>query len=197
MIHKLQKIIRAIRSSPQRCQAWVREIQFVHLEGSNASKISDDISTSHMHMVILDVCTRCASTHQMLRKLSLSSFVRAHGLWNVGRALDYHDTIDSFVLRSKDLRALELSKANWESIKLVASWLKSFRSATMEMSTTKSPKLLTTHAIFQGLQDDIKGILRSLPNLVLPNLKCGLTDAHCKLSNYYYKYDKSPFYIWA
>ena len=67
----------------------------------------------------------------------------------------------------------------------------------MEMSTTKSPMLSTTHAIFRGLQDEIKGILRSLPNLVSPNLKCGLTDAHCKLSDYYYKYDKSPFYIWA
>ena len=133
----------------------------------------------------------------MLRKLSLSSFVRVHGLWNVGRALDYHDTIDSFVLRSKDLRALELSKANWESIKLVASWLKSFRSATTEMSTTKSPMLSTTHAIFRGLQDDIKMILHSLPNSVLPQIKLGLTDAHRKLSDYYYKYDESPFYTWA
>ena len=133
----------------------------------------------------------------MLRKLSLSSFVQAHGLWNVGHALDYRDTINSFVLRSKDLHALELSKADWESIKLVTSWLKSFQSTTMEMSTTKSPMLSTTHAIFQGLQDDIKTILHSLPNSVLPQIKLGLTDAHCKLSDYYYKYNESPFYTWA
>jgi len=103
-------------------------------------------------------------------------------LWNVGRALDYHDTIDSFVSRNKDLHALELSNADWESIKLVALWLKSFRSATTEMSTTKYPMLSTTHAIFRGLQDDIKDILRSLPNSVSPRIKLGLTDAHRKFS---------------
>ncbi|KAK0454239.1 hATC-domain-containing protein [Desarmillaria tabescens] len=30
-----------------------------------------------------------------------------------------------------------------------------------------------------------------------PELKKGLLDAHCKLSDYYYKYDESPFYTWA
>jgi hypothetical protein len=69
-------------------------------------------------------------------------------LWNVGRALDYRDTIDSFVSRNKDLHALKLSNADWESIKLVALWLKSFRSVTTEMSTTKYPMLSMTHAIF-------------------------------------------------
>ena len=119
------------------------------------------------------------------------------GLWDVGRALDYRDTIDSFVSRNKDLHALELSNADWESIKLVASWLKSFRFATTEMSTTKSPMLSTTHAIFRGLQDEIKDILQSLPNSVSPKIKLGLTDVHRKLSDYYYQYDASPFYTWA
>jgi len=119
------------------------------------------------------------------------------GLWDVGRALDYRDTIDSFVSRNKDLHALELSNADWESIKLVASWLKSFRFVTTEMSTTKSPMLSMTHAIFQGLQDEIKDILQSLPNSVSPKIKLGLTDMHCKLSDYYYQYNASPFYTWA
>jgi len=114
-----------------------------------------------------------------------------------GRALDYRDTIDSFVSRNKDLHALELSNTDWESISLVASWLKSFRSATTEMSATKVPMLSTTHAIFRGLQDDIKNILRDLPNSVSPNIKVGLTDAHRKLSDYYYQFDASPFYTWA
>jgi hypothetical protein len=118
-------------------------------------------------------------------------------LWNVGRALDYHDTIDSFVSRNKDLHALELRNADWESIKLVALWLKSFRSVTTEMSTTKYPMLSTTHVIFRGLQDDIKDILRSLPDSVSPRIKLGLTDTHRKLSDYYYQYDASPFYTWA
>ena len=111
--------------------------------------------------------------------------------------LDYCDTIDSFVSRNKDLHALELSNTNWESIKLVASWLKLFWSVTMEMSTTKLPMLSMTHAIFQGLQDDIKDILHSLPNSILPRIKLGLTDTHRKLSDYYYQYDASPFYTWA
>jgi hypothetical protein len=119
------------------------------------------------------------------------------GLWDVGRTLDYHDTIDSFVSRNKDLHTLELSNADWESIKLVTSWLKSFQAAMTEMSTTKLPMLSTTHAIFRGLQDDIKDILRSLPDSVSPRIKLGLTDTHRKLSDYYYQFDASPFYTWA
>jgi hypothetical protein len=57
--------------------------------------------------------------------------------------------------------------------------------------------LSTTHAIFRGLQDDIKDMLRSLPNSISPSIKIGLTDAHHKLSDYYYQYDVSPFYTWA
>lgn len=119
------------------------------------------------------------------------------GLEIPGRALDYRDTIDSFVSRHKDLHTLELSNTDWESLKLVTSWLKSFRSATTEMSATKVPMVSTTHAIFRGLQEDIKNILRNLPNSVSPTIKLGLTDAHRKLSDYYYQFDASPFYTWA
>jgi hypothetical protein len=80
---------------------------------------------------------------------------------------------------------------------MVTSWLKSFHATTTQMSTTKVPMLSTTHAIFRGLQDDIKDILRRLPATVSPSLKYGLIDAHTKLSDYYHKYDESPFYTWA
>ena len=80
---------------------------------------------------------------------------------------------------------------------MVTSWLKSFRAATTQMSTTKVPMLSTTHAIFRGLQDDIKDIIRNLPATVSPSVKFGLLDAHRKLSDYYHKYDESPFYTWA
>ena len=59
----------------------------------------------------------------------------------------------------------ELSNTNWESIKLVTLWLKSFQAAMTEMSATKVPMLLMTHAIFQGLQDDL--MLHSVPFLRL------------------------------
>ena len=114
-----------------------------------------------------------------------------------GWALDYQETINSYVTRNKEVHAFELSNADWESIKMVTSWLKSFRVATTEMSATKTPMLSTTHAIFRGLQDDIKNILRSLPDTVSPNIILGLTDAHRKLSDYYYEFDASPFYTWA
>ncbi|KAG6875145.1 hypothetical protein C0992_004996, partial [Termitomyces sp. T32_za158] len=57
--------------------------------------------------------------------------------------------------------------------------------------------LSTTHAIFRGLQEEIKLILSSLPSSAPPQLKAGLINAHMKLSEYYYKYDESPFYTWA
>ncbi len=77
---------------------------------------------------------------------------------------------------------------------MVTKWLKTFCSATMQMSMTTEPMLSTTHTVFQGLQDDIKKIIATLPMSTPPELKQGLLDAHCKLSDYYYKYDESPFY---
>jgi hypothetical protein len=62
--NQLRKIVKAVRSSPQRRQSWACEIQYVQLEGG---RISDDCSSSLM--LILDVRTRWSSTHQMLRTL--------------------------------------------------------------------------------------------------------------------------------
>jgi hypothetical protein len=115
----------------------------------------------------------------------------------IGRALDYRPAIDAFVGRKRELRDLEISEDEWNSIKMVATWLKSFRSATTQMSATKTPMLSTTHAVFRGLQDDLRTILRDLPSSVSLSIKKGLTDAHRKLSDYYYKYNESPFYTWA
>ena len=52
------------------------------------------------------------------------------------------------------------------------------------------------HTVFRGLQEDICNILSDLPDTALPSLKKGLMDAHLKLSDYYYKIDASPFYLW-
>ena len=50
---KLRKVIRAVRSSPQRCQQWYQII--------SPTKV-----VAVIHMLILDVKTRWSSTHQMM-----------------------------------------------------------------------------------------------------------------------------------
>ena len=57
--------------------------------------------------------------------------------------------------------------------------------------------LSSTHAIFRGLQEHIQQIYHDLPLSTPPRIKTGLLDTHQKLSDYYYKYDQSPFYTWA
>jgi hypothetical protein len=114
-----------------------------------------------------------------------------------GRALDFMVEIDDFIFQNDDLRHLTLSESEWESITQVTGWLKAFRSATTQMSTTKQPMLSTAHAIFRGLQDEVRNALRSLPDSTSSLIKDGLLAAHQKLSEYYYRFDLSPYYIWA
>ena len=115
----------------------------------------------------------------------------------LGQALDHHKVIDNFVAKNRELHAFELSMANWDAVTLVTKWLKSFRSATTQMSTTKRSMLSSTHAIFCGLQDDLRNSLANLPDNALAKLKTSLMKAHRKLSAYYTKLDESPYYIWA
>lgn len=115
-----------------------------------------------------------------------------------GRALDYRQAVNSFVrLDDTDLWPNLLSNAEWHAIELVTTWLKSFRSATIQISATQTPMLSTTHAIFRGLQEELRDTLRSLPDSTSPCLIKGLTDAHRKLSDYYHTFDVSPFYSWS
>jgi hAT family C-terminal dimerisation region len=151
-------------------------------------------------MLILDVKTRWSSTHQMMRKfLNSVAHSGCHSLLihNIGRALQFRNEIDDFVGRNRDLRSLELDEDEWDAIVQVADWLMAFRAATTQMSTSKVSMLSTTHAIFRGLQEHIQQIYRDLPMSMAPKIKAGLLNAHKKLSDYYYKYDQSPFYTWA
>ena len=111
--------------------------------------------------------------------------------------MDYRSVLDDFVAKNRELRKHELQDEDWEAIALVAQWLKSFRSATTQMSTTKHPMLSWTHAIFRGLQDSLADSLRLLPNNTPASLRRGLLNAHRKLSDYYRKSDESPYYTWA
>ena len=61
---------------------------------------------------------------------------------------------------------------------MVTRWLKSFHSATVQMSATKMSMISTTHAIFRGLQAEIKDILCQEQDHLAPRLIEGLIDAH-------------------
>ncbi|EEB91014.1 hypothetical protein MPER_10700, partial [Moniliophthora perniciosa FA553] len=159
---------------PQKRQVWKNEIRLV-----NTSRTAAGQKALPELMPILDVKTRWSSTHQMLR-----------------RGLDFMDVIESYVAKTKDLRPFELSSADWDAIRLVTGWLKSFRSATTQMSATKTATISFTHAIFRSLQEDVRLALKNLP----PHhatLRSALLKAHRKLSDYYYRFDSSPLYLWA
>ncbi|KAF5328727.1 hypothetical protein D9619_011460 [Psilocybe cf. subviscida] len=172
-VDKLRKIIRAIRVSPQRRQAWCKIVAASLREKGGQERL-------RILMLILDVRTRWSSTHQMLR-----------------RALDFSKEIDQFVSIHKDLRGLELDEQDWSAITQVSGWLKVFCSATTEMSRTKEPMLSTIHASFRGLQEHVAEALRKLPDSAPPQLRKGLLESHAKLSEYYGKTDSSPYYVWA
>jgi hypothetical protein len=98
----------------------------------------------------------------------------------------------------RDLRHLEMDEEEWAAIIKVAEWLRVFRSATSQMSATKRLSVLsTTHAVFRGLQEHVLTIFRELPSDTPPHLTKSLLDDYRKLSDYYYKFDQSPFYCWA
>ncbi|KAF9538549.1 hypothetical protein CPC08DRAFT_609849, partial [Agrocybe pediades] len=88
----------------------------------------------------------------------------------------------------------ELLESDWSDLERIADWLGIFRAATTQMSATKTPMLSTTHAIFRGLQDKLKDVLRSLPDDTTPRVKSGILKAHRKLSDYFTKFDVSPYY---
>ena len=114
-----------------------------------------------------------------------------------GCTLDYRKDIDDFVGCNHDLRALELTEEEWAAISQVADWLKAFHSTTTQMSMTKHSMLSSMHVVFRGLQEHICMIYSNLPLSMPRRMKMGLLGAHQKLSEYYYRFDESPFYTWA
>lgn len=160
------------------------------------------ISTSRAGAMIQSSClfsTSKRAGHRLIRCfVSCCRFNSAnHSSLNSGRALQYRPAIFNYVAKDSDLREHELSSTEWDALTLVTGWLKYFRSATTQMSSTKQPMLSTTHAIFRGLQDHIKGAITALPEKADPALRNGLVEAHGKLSDYYTKFDQSRYYLWA
>ncbi|KAJ3980145.1 hypothetical protein F5890DRAFT_1420172 [Lentinula detonsa] len=132
-------------------------------------------------MLILDVRTCWTSTHQML----------CHALHN-RKAIDQY-----IVSNASDLSTAKLTDSDWTALESIKNWLSEFRTATTEMLTTKNPMLSQTHLVFRGLQQSIKSIIMSLPANANATLKTALVRTHKKLSNYYFKFDVCPYYLWA
>ncbi|KAJ6559621.1 hypothetical protein B0H19DRAFT_944872, partial [Mycena capillaripes] len=188
-VQKLRSIIKIVRGSPQRRQEWIWEVKI------SPAFMDNELGRVAL-MLILDVRTRWSSTHQMMSECEFISQGRTNDKI-IGRAIDYRSVIDNFVAKNRDLRHLELSDADWDAIMMVTGWLKSFRTATTTMSTTKKPMLSFTTTIFRGLQDDLRTTIKNLPIGTPSVLRNGLLEAHRKLSDYYYKFDQSPYYTWA
>ncbi|KAJ7608082.1 hypothetical protein DFH06DRAFT_1018061, partial [Mycena polygramma] len=91
----------------------------------------------------------------------------------------------------------QLSDADWKALQQVREWLSGFRQATTAMSATSKPMLSQTRLVFCELQAGIKEQLKQLRGNVAPELKAGLAAAHKKLSDYYFTFDASPYYLWA
>ncbi|KAJ6546761.1 hypothetical protein DFH09DRAFT_926901, partial [Mycena vulgaris] len=111
--------------------------------------------------------------------------------------LQFRRPIFNYVTKDCDLREHELTSDEWKALEMVTGWLKAFRSATTQMSATKQPMLSTTHAIFRGLQQHLKAVIKELPDNADPALKEGLVNAHRKLSDYFTKFDESCYCTWA
>lgn len=114
-----------------------------------------------------------------------------------GRALDYKKSISDFVSKNREFCPWELSDEDWKAIELVEDWLCCYREATVSMSATKHATLLSTHAIFKGVQDSLRTSMRAILCGSPPQLLNGLKAAHLKLADYFTKFDASPLYVWS
>jgi hypothetical protein len=99
-----------------------------------------------------------------------------------------------------------MSDEDWNAIKLVSEWLGLFKRATAKMSTTKKPMLSQTRTIFRTLQSAVKSSICNLPapinstvthGAAQRKLQNGLVQAHLKLSEYFSRFETSPYYLWA
>jgi len=69
---------------------------------------------------------------------------------DLDRALDYWTVIDDSVAKNRDLCKFETYAEDWDAIICITHWLKSFRSAMTQMSTTKCSMLPLTHTVYKN-----------------------------------------------
>ena len=75
----------------------------------------------------------------------------------------YRDSVEHYVAANyRQLGGYDLSDNDWAS----SQQLCMFRAATTQMSVTSKPVISTIHAIFRGLQNNLRNTLCSLPSTV-------------------------------
>ncbi|KAH8930303.1 hypothetical protein BT69DRAFT_1311007 [Atractiella rhizophila] len=132
-------------------------------------------------MLILDVRTRWGSTHDML---------------DLG--LRYKDVIETYSNRHELPSMLHLSEKEWNSVEQVCKWLAIFRQATYDMSMNKASCLSQTLGVYHSLLGFLKEEISRLTNTVVDKeYRQALLDCYYKLSDYHYRSDLSPYYIYA
>ncbi|KAF5374318.1 hypothetical protein D9758_004652 [Tetrapyrgos nigripes] len=151
-VTKLRKIVRHVRSSPQRRAAWLREIDEIYAEPDQEKR------TYKLLMLILDVITRWGSTHQMMR-----------------RGIQFRDAVDSYARSCVELQDFCLSSEEWDTL------IMEFRAATVQMSATRTPMLSRTLEIMQDLEHHVRDILANLPWTTPAHIRDALVAAHNKL----------------
>lgn len=114
-----------------------------------------------------------------------------------GRAFQYKKQISDYIAQEPELMEFDLTAVDWQAIELISRWLYLFREATTQMSATQHNTLASVHGIFIGLQEEVKRQLLNLPITTPPELRKALLSAYCKLSDYFFMIDQSPFYLWA
>jgi hypothetical protein len=84
---QLRKIVRAVRSSPQRRQGWYAEVNISLRRTERALTDAANAAVAiPSHMLILDVKTRWSSTHQMLRMSRSSQYQKSANILMMRRA---------------------------------------------------------------------------------------------------------------
>jgi hypothetical protein len=110
-----------------------------------------------------------------------------------GHALDYCKVIDDFVAKTNDLQRFKLTPKDWSAIQLVCCWLKAFCAATTQILTMKRSMLSSTQAIFCRLYESL--LTRLSPHIAKQCTFSSQGFPHQKLSDYYAKFDDSPYNI--
>ena len=93
-------------------------------------------------------------------------------------ALGFKEDISNFLVQYKNLHGSKLSDEDWDAVSIVVDWLHVFHEATTQMSCTNKPMLLTTHAVFHGLQEELQKAIAALPKNVNRQIKLGLLNVH-------------------